>query len=59
MTVNNISRLEISLSEGIKAPSPEHQLLVAFYFGEAPSPHQHDAIACVDLAPLNCDYLYE
>ena len=59
MTVNNNSRLEISLSEGIEAPSPEHQLLVAFYFGKLPPPHVHEAIVCPDLAPLDRDYLYE
>jgi chorismate lyase / 3-hydroxybenzoate synthase len=57
--MNTNSRLEISLSEDIEAPSPEHQLLVAFYFGETPAPHQHDAIVCPNLAPLDREFLYE
>ena len=59
MTLNNSSRLEISLSVDIKAPTPEHKLLVAFYFGELPPPHVHEAIVCTDLVPLDRDYLYE
>ena len=59
MTLNNSSRLEISLSVDIKAPTPEHNLLVAFYFGESPPPHVHEAIVCTDLVPLDRDYLYE
>ena len=59
MISNNSSRLTISLSEKIETPSPEYQLLVAFYFGDSPAPHEHDAIVCSDLAPLNRDYLYE
>lgn len=57
--MNKNSRLEISLSEDIEAPSPEHQLLVAFYFGESPAPHEHDAIVCPDLVPLDREFLYE
>ena len=59
MTVKNNSRLEISLSVDINPPTEEHKLLVAFYFGESPAPHQHEAIVCPYLAPLNRDYLYE
>lgn len=59
LQVRSGGRLKIEFSENVEAPTTEHQLLIAFYFGASPAPHDSATIVCPGLAPIDRDHVYE
>ena len=51
--------LDIGLTETLIPPSPDHQLLLGFHFGNEPWDKSHDAIVSLQLQPLDRPDLFE
>ena len=53
------SRLRISLATDLTPPSPAHNLLMAFHFGQEPASAVHPAVVSPRLNAIDQDELYE
>lgn len=51
--------LLISLDETSLAPTPEHQLLLGFHFGDEPCPAMNEGMVSLQLQPLDRETLFE
>lgn len=51
--------LDICLTETLTAPSPDHQLLLGFHFGNEPCDSDHEALVSLQLQPLDRPGLFE
>jgi chorismate lyase/3-hydroxybenzoate synthase len=51
--------LDIRLAENLTPPSPDHQLLMGFHFGNQPCEDTHPALVSLQLQPLDRSDLFE
>jgi chorismate lyase / 3-hydroxybenzoate synthase len=57
--VESGTRLEISVSDAIRSPSPSHSLLIGFHFGRPHPNAVHPAVVSLELSPLDHEHIFE